>query len=143
VAPDGSDSSPGTANLPFRTLAKGVSVLKPGDTLLVKPGTYAESLNANIPSGTDWSKPVTLKAYDPNNRPTIQPPVGNDRVLFFGTNGGQPVHHVIIDGFILDGANVAVDNVKITDGAHHIRLSNSEVKNAPSQGILITNGNSQ
>jgi hypothetical protein len=143
VALDGNDNNPGTPTLPFRTLARGVSNLKPKDTLLVKPGTYAEALAANIPSGADWNQAVTLKAYDPNNRPVLQPPSGNDRVLFFGIFQGQAVHHIVIDGFILDGTNVAVDNVKITDGAHHIRIINSDVKNAPSQGVLITGIGSQ
>ena len=147
VSPTGSDGNPGTETSPFRTLTKGVSVLQPGATLLVFPGTYAESLDANIPSGTDWTAPVTLRAYDPANRPVIRPPVSSSteyRVLFFTKNKftGLPQHHIVVDGFVLDGSNTNPDAVKITDGAHHIRLMNSEVKNAPRQGILTTNVNS-
>jgi parallel beta-helix repeat protein len=92
----------------------------------------------NIPGGMDWSKPVTIKAYDPANRPVVRPVTGADRVVHFQNYAGQVVHHIIIDGFVLDGANVTYDTVKITGGAHHIRLMNSEVRNAPHQGILVT-----
>ena len=47
VATTGSDSNPGTLAQPFRTIVKGVSVLKPGETTFVRAGTYAESINTN------------------------------------------------------------------------------------------------
>jgi hypothetical protein len=40
VAPDGSDSSPGSQGRPWRTLQKPIDVLRPGDTVLIHPGTY-------------------------------------------------------------------------------------------------------
>jgi len=49
VATTGSDANPGTETQPFRTLAHGVIVLAPGDTLNILSGTYAESLLDNIP----------------------------------------------------------------------------------------------
>jgi hypothetical protein len=44
VSTSGSDTNPGTSTAPFKTFAKAVSVLAPGDTLQVMPGTYYESL---------------------------------------------------------------------------------------------------
>src|SRR5262245_14536553 len=44
VSPNGNDSSSGTQSSPFRTVNRGVSVLNPGDTLLVRGGIYPESL---------------------------------------------------------------------------------------------------
>jgi hypothetical protein len=138
VATNGNDANTGTEAQPFRTLNKGASVLKPGDTLLVKPGSYSEGLIDAIPSGMDWNKPVTIKAYDPNNRPILVPTSGRTWVLHFQTYQGQVVHHIIVDGFVLDAKNVTYDAVKITMGAHHIRLINSEVRNSPNQGILTS-----
>ena len=51
VATNGKDTNAGTEALPFLTLKKGVSVLRPGDTLLVKQGIYREELWNTIPSG--------------------------------------------------------------------------------------------
>lgn len=142
----GKDDNPGTEAQPFKTFAHAVTVLKPGDTMLVAPGTYRESLADIVPSGRDWSAPVTLKALDPSQRPILLPPPGpypqGNYVLFF-TNERDAAHHIIIDGFVLDGQNIAWDVVKIENGAHHIRLINSELKNAPEQGLLITGEDSQ
>jgi len=44
VSTTGSDNNPGTGTAPFKTFARAVSVLQPGDTLQVLPGTYYEPL---------------------------------------------------------------------------------------------------
>jgi len=137
VATNGNDGDPGTEAQPFRTLAHGVSVLTPGDTLYVMSGTYAEALMDNIPSGTSWSTPVTVAAY-PGHTVTLKPNLGAERVLHF--QGLQK--YIVIDGLILDGTSVTYEVAKITLGgggtAHHIRLIRCELKNAPGQGILVT-----
>jgi hypothetical protein len=136
VAANGSDSNSGIEQRPFRTLKKGVSVLRPGDTLYVKNGTYVGSSQLRgIPSGSSWTAPVTIAAY-PGHRPVIVPE-SKDTALYFIGN-----HHIIIDGFIIDGARGG-DGIKITwegetPAAHHIRIRNTEIKNAPGNGILIT-----
>jgi len=40
VSADGNDDAAGTSLRPFKTLQKGVSVLRPGDTLNVRSGSY-------------------------------------------------------------------------------------------------------
>jgi len=135
----GSDTNPGTEASPFRTVKKGVSGLKPGDTLYVKSGTYAEGLD-NIPGGSSWSVPVTIAVY-PGDSVTLKPPAGTARVLHFQ---GAAKQYISIEGFTLDAANVTYDAVKITSSssgiAHHIRLRNCEVRNAPQSGILVSLG---
>ena len=59
MATDGNDSSSGGEGNPFRTISRGVRVLKPGDTLYVKSGTYREALENNIPRGMSLDNPVT------------------------------------------------------------------------------------
>src|SRR5688500_9858616 len=71
VAARGDDANPGTPASPFRTLAKGVRALKAGDTLVVREGTYVGSSQLrDVPSGTSWDRPVTIKAH-PGERPVI------------------------------------------------------------------------
>jgi parallel beta-helix repeat protein len=138
VATTGSDTNPGTEAAPFRTLARGVSVLTPGDTLYITSGTYAESLIHTIPPGTSWEHPVTVAAA-PGHTVTLKPGPGAGSVLrFIG-----PQQYIIIDGLILDGTNADNEVVKITTGgsdspAHHIRLQNSELRNSAGQGVLVT-----
>ena len=40
VAPDGSDTNPGTESMPLKTVQKGITQAGPGDTLYIKAGTY-------------------------------------------------------------------------------------------------------
>ena len=44
VAPDGSDSHAGTRARPFRTIQKALDGLRPGDTCIVREGTYRETV---------------------------------------------------------------------------------------------------
>lgn len=137
VAKTGDNGNPGTEADPFLTVNKGVSVLTPGDTLYVKAGTYAESLEDVIPSGTSWDNPVTVAAY-PGDTPTLLPVsvVDGSRVLFFDGSSGTD-SYIIIDGFVLDASSVTSDAIKITNGSNHIRIQNSEIENSNNQGVLI------
>ncbi len=138
VSPDGSDHNPGTLDAPFQTLRHAVSRLEAGKTLYIRAGTYAEALENTIPGGDSWDRPVTIAAY-PGELPVLAP-VDTRRVLYFN----RPTqHYIIIDGLILDGARIQNQVVKISGGAHHIRILNSEIKNAPGQGIHISQWESQ
>jgi len=55
----GSDHAPGTADRPFATIAKGVSVAEPGDVVSVLPGAYQESVV--IDRSGEPGRPVTLR----------------------------------------------------------------------------------
>jgi parallel beta-helix repeat protein len=137
VAPTGSDSNPGTRERPFRTLARGVRDLEPGERLFVRAGTYREALIDTIPSGTPEA-PVTVAAF-PGETVTLKPSGGGNVVRLMGDD----THHIVIDGLTLDGADLdSGDTVKITTTgnkgpAHHIRIAHSEIRNAPNQGILV------
>ena len=143
VAVDGLDTNPGTEAQPFKTLAKGVSILQPGDTLLVKKGLYKEELRNTIPSGKSWDRPVTLRAY-PGDQVIIQPQQnqGAERVISFT----RDKHYIIVDGFILDGTYVKYEVIKVAGDMDpsipsptHIRIINNEIRNAGA----ATNSNGQ
>lgn len=137
VAKTGSDSyscaqatNPSTARL---TIRGGLGCVVAGDTLSIKAGTYSETISSP-PSGTSWANAVTISRY------------GSDVVVLNG--GPNPVlnlwsptiSYVIFNGLILDGANTGNNTVSIGNGAHHIRIANSEIKNAQNQGIQILEG---
>ena len=134
VSVTGKDSANGTEATPFRTIAKGVSVLKAGDTLLIEPGTYAERLNDVIPSGSSWNAPVSLRAYDPNNRPIIQAPAGSAGVE--GLVKISARQYIVLDGLILDANRLITTNVYIASDSNHIRISNSQITNGVHSGIF-------
>src|SRR5215510_14137028 len=73
----GEDSNEGTLLKPFETINRGTQVLRPGDTLYIRAGTYSESLSNSIPSGSSWSAPVTVAAYN-GEIVTLKPPLGTE-----------------------------------------------------------------
>jgi uncharacterized repeat protein (TIGR02059 family) len=68
VAPNGSDSNPGTISQPWRTWQKGFSSISAGDILYIRGGTYTgmygsgHGVNISGKSGTS-SSPITVTAY--------------------------------------------------------------------------------
>src|SRR5437762_8736682 len=77
VALNGNDNpSSGTLANPWRTINYGVSQLSPGDTLLVQPGIYDESLLNAIPAGMNATNRVTVKALPQPGQSVILHPNG-------------------------------------------------------------------
>lgn len=134
LATTGDDSNAGSETSPFSSLKKGISVLKPGDTLYVKEGTYKGVIEYGaFRSGDSWERPVKVAAY-PGQRPVVVPPGDGEACLYIvGTE------YFVLDGFVLDSAPNG-HGVGITYGtgfpqAHHIELRNCEIKNSKGQGI--------
>jgi parallel beta-helix repeat protein len=65
VAKAGRDSNPGTKAQPFATLNKGAAVLKPGDTLFIRGGTYYQT--AYAPASGTAKAPVVISGYPGEN----------------------------------------------------------------------------
>src|SRR5215831_16855854 len=106
---------------PKRTIVNGASCLKPGDTLFVRAGVYAEQLSNVIPSGTSWTSPATVAAYF-GEVVTVQPATGASGVLAFT---GPNQAYIVIDGMVVDCVNASTNCVSIQQGAHHIKIKNS------------------
>ena len=136
TATTGLDGNAGTLTSPFKTIAKGASVLKPGDKLYIRGGTYVESLVNSVPSGTSWTSPVTLAAY-PGETVVVQ--ASGSVVVRINSSVG----YIVFDGLIFDAAGhagpvVYLDNLYGSGTPHHIRFQNGEIKNAAnSDGVMI------
>ena len=72
VSTSGSDGAPGSLSSPFRTIQHAASLAQPGDTVVVRGGTYRETVRP-ARSGTS-SAPITFKRY------------GSERVTVSGAN---------------------------------------------------------
>src|SRR5207245_2368348 len=136
TATTGLDGNAGTLTSPFKNIAKGASVLKPGDKLYIRGGTHAEPLGHSVPSGTSWTSPVTLPA-SPGDTVVVQP--SGSVVVRINSSVG----YIIFDGLIFDAARQAgpvvyLDNLYGSGTPHHIRFQNGQIKNAAnSDGVLI------
>jgi parallel beta-helix repeat protein len=136
VATTGNDSNPGSIQQPFRTIGRGISVLKPGDTTFIRAGTYPEIINTNVfnlPSGISWSSAITIAAY-PGEIVTMRPDSGEAIV-----NLGLDYQYIIFDGIHFDAINGYFTAISIT-GSHHIRFKNCEITNAYRSGVYINWG---
>jgi parallel beta-helix repeat protein len=135
VSPNGNDANQGTQDQPFRTIAKGISVLTAGNTLYIRGGSYEEAIdntNYTIPSGTSFADPVTIAAY-PDETVTLR------GVLV------TSAQYVIFNDLIVD-ATGRPEGISITNGDatttrdNFVRFENVEVKNweAPnSNGVFV------
>ncbi|WP_037370997.1 cadherin-like domain-containing protein [Salipiger mucosus] len=105
VSTTGSNANDGSESSPFATINHAVSSgLQPGDTVLVKPGTYRESVYVNIDGSAAGD--ITIRSETPGAA-SIQP----------GSSG---------NGFTIEGSYITIDGFEITGSAYHgIEAQNS------------------
>jgi hypothetical protein len=152
VATKGKNCNLGTVTAPWQTLAQAKHVSGPSTTVILRGGTYAESINGDWYGGLDGARVSTLKGY-PGERPVLKPATGTAGCVltFYGSGAvragassplaGARQRHILIDNLVLDGANQVASNrdgIKITDSAGFIRIVNCELRNTGNQGILVT-----
>jgi len=66
VAPNGRNSDAGSSGLPFKTIQYGVDQLEAGDSLLIREGTYHESVYMHNVHGTS-DEPILIRNYQNEN----------------------------------------------------------------------------
>ncbi len=106
VAPSGSDSAAGTLASPWRTVGRGLAALYPGDTLIIRGGTYRERIKLTLRSGTSTER-VLVKPY-PGERPVVQG-------LLWLKNPSY---------WTIDGLNVTWDPAILETTTHMVKLTN-------------------
>jgi hypothetical protein len=112
VATNGSDTNPGTKTLPFKTIAKAVSVITAGDTIFIRGGTYTYSSAITISISGSPSAKYYLFAY-PGERPLLDfssESMGNKGINLTGS-------YWHIKGIDIKGAG---DNGLYIGGAHNV-----------------------
>jgi len=119
VATNGSDSDPGSEAQPWATFAHSMTVLQPGDTLMVKDGTYYQSLTVTI-DGTEGS-PIMFKAV--NDGQAIVDGEHARRPLRIGTSS-VPQHDIVVEGMVfVNGDAGTVDVVGDNSGTRTARVT--------------------
>src|SRR5215469_4498629 len=115
VSTQGSDSYPGTASQPFRTITHAYSLAGPGTTILVAPGTYTDYSSGwglHLGASGTASSPIILRSQTPG-------------------------------AAVIDGLNASDRNVCFfIDGNYNI-VDGFEIRNGPSGGITIWANNNQ
>ena len=129
VAPNGSDTGPGTQARPWKTLRKALSSLRPGRRVVVRAGVYRERLE--VGSGGSDAEPAEIVAY-PGEHPVL---IGRLRVI---------ADHVRVARLVLDGTGgAAFDSSLYIAGAQDVEVSECEIRNAVGSGVFVgDDGNS-
>jgi parallel beta-helix repeat protein len=133
VATNGNDSNPGTLASPFRTIAKGTSAQRPGDTLYIRGGTYTEPVNVTSIKGGTAALQTTVSRYG-SETVIIRP----SAPCIAGTYGDTTVAYITFDGLICDGTGAGNQQFWTIWQSHHITFRNGEIKNWTGNGIFIT-----
>lgn len=124
VATNGNNSGSGSSTAPWKTISHAMqSNLKPGDVVIVRPGTYAEAITIN--KGGSSLGDVTLKSEVPGEA-LIRPPAN-------GWNGiSVNANYVTIDGFDIKGARG--DGIE-ANNVHHIKVLNNTLSANGESGV--------
>lgn len=133
VAPNGSDSAPGTLRRPWRTVQRALDVLEPGETVFVRAGTYRENLSF-ARAGTR-TKTITIRSY-PRERVVLRPDANDPSYPLLIKTGAA---YARLQGFVIEGSSIPNRvNVYVTGKAHDIELSRSEIRGAEhGSGIYV------
>ncbi len=129
IATNGSDDAPGTLEEPFASFSHAIAALEPGDTLLVRGGTY--DLDAPVvldATGTD-DAPLAIWGYD-----------GERPILDFASNPrhGDPPQPRDDDSI---GATLNAVGLFVAGDAEHWHVRDLELRNAPYYGVRVYGSN--
>ncbi len=119
VALTGSDSNPGTAALPWRTLGHAVQALSPGQAAYVHAGTYDEHVAITVRDGTA-AAPIALMGAPGEARPVIR---GSQNTAVVRLTRA----YWRVDGLEVDGNGVQGQGIRV-EGAHHAVVQNCVVR---------------
>jgi parallel beta-helix repeat protein len=126
VATNGSDSAVGSQARPWRTISRAVRDLRPGDEVVVMPGTYNERVGIDRGGNADRADGyVTLRSATPGAA-RLRPPSGHYSGVLVYTS------YVVIDGFdVVGGTGHAIE---IGNG-HHVKIRNCIAHDSGGGGI--------
>lgn len=147
VAPDGSDTDPGTESRPFRTVQKGIDAARGGDTVFARAGTYdlagfSRSIDRRLSLVGEHERSTVLR-----NGGTLTFSTGftvrnmrfvdwRGTVFKLSTGKGRTLDGVHIDSCIFDGPTHVVDNRHGSQGTTtNVNISNCDFLNMKGGGV--------
>jgi hypothetical protein len=124
ASPVAKDSNPGTPEAPWVTIQRAINTAKPGDTIIVMPGSYGRT---NIRTSGTAGNLITIKATSVPSKAHV-----DMKKLFIPAKPvafpGDPVKNAVTKGFNFTGANyIRIENFEITavEGTSGVYLRNA------------------
>jgi hypothetical protein len=140
VAPDGSDSNPGTEAEPWKTITKAADTLVAGERVYIKAGTYKEQV---IPQNSGSQAAYIIYAAYPGDTVTIDgetvalPPFGEygDLAGLFDIRNKS---YIKVDALrIVNATTDEGSNGILVNDADHITISNCSIDTTQASGIGV------
>ncbi len=120
AASGGQDGAAGSAQAPWRTLARAVGALRPGDQLVIRAGRYGQGLALSA-SGAP-GRPVTV--------------VGEGRPLIEGDGDAVSITGSYLDVEGLEAHSTGWGSaIALGKGAHHVRVAHNLARDSACGGI--------
>jgi hypothetical protein len=121
VAPQGSDDNPGTLAAPFATIQRAQAAVGPGDTVLIRGGTYRMSEAQIARRERIWAYVTLLdKSGTPGRRIQYRAYPGEQPVFDYSAvkPAGHRVHAFRVTGSWIHLAGLEVTGVQVTIAGH-------------------------
>ena len=130
IAPNGNDANPCSVAAPCLTILSASGRLLPGDTLLVRGGTYTGQGGYNWQSSGTPGAPVTIRAY-PGESPTFDGAGWSHGIIVAGYS------NVIIDGLAFTGFGKGPtgDGTIMLLNATNITIQNTWISNTGTDAL--------
>jgi hypothetical protein len=122
----------GSSTHPWCTISYGLGQIAAGQTLVVRQGTYTETLYISGPSGTA-AQPTVIRTYPGDTVTLVGPGVDGGRTKIAGAS------HMVFDGFTMTNFNQGLFVESSTD----ISIRNCTIHHVGQQGLTIHNDSSQ
>lgn len=128
VSATGSDSNAGTAAAPFKTIARGLKEVGPGEVLKIRAGTYAENLLLDGKDGRADAK-ITIQG---EGKPKLTGGAGTGALIQFKRQ------HWVVDGLDVDVMKQSRWGASFDGSVDGSVLANSELHNSvASAGVNV------
>ncbi|MGN9863800.1 DUF1565 domain-containing protein [Bacillus swezeyi] len=130
VSPDGNDQNEGTKEKPFRTLAHAAKEAVAGTTVMIREGTYHETLDVKH-SGTD-GKPVTFRNYE-NEKVVVSGESVTDAEYETPLIRIHNKQYITISGLTMKDLSVSSEEatamgIYVSGSSSHITIKNNHVR---------------
>jgi hypothetical protein len=142
VSPSGNDANPGTFELPFKTLAKALSVSGPDSLIYLRGGTYLKSSSETISkSGLPgqyikiWAFPNEIPLYDFSTQTSSDGFSVSGSYIHFK---GIEVTHAYHNGINISGHHNIIENCSIHDNRNSgLQMGSSSSTANPSNNLIL------
>ncbi len=130
VSLEGNDNNSGEYRSPFRTVKKGVSMLKAGDTLMVASGNYGYEYDINILTSGTKKAPIVIMTEKPGSV-ILKGPRKKGEEDYRGDGGAA--------FSIINHSNIVLDGFYISDYAEGVKLNGLSNSKTNPHNVLVQN----